>query len=312
MRKRLLSIVAIGLAAMLSLSGCAPIVEDAPQNLSIYATFYPIYALAGMVLQDVPGIELHCLVQPQDGCLRSYELSDWDIYLLGYSADAILAAGNGLEGDSDTLQKMAESSVPLVEVMYGMELYLNDRAEADEDSHFSGENPHVYLSIDGGIDIVQRIAASMDVLSAENADLFNQNADQAQEKLEALKQQMQTETADCHGVKAAILNETLFYVAQDCGLEIAAWFERESGTMLYGTTMEECLERLRVSGAQLALIEQQAPTALETALEDAGYAVARLDTLSTRSETEDGIEGYLDAMMENAKAVAEACRRILE
>ena len=137
MRKRLLSIVAIGLAAMLSLSGCAPIVEDAPQNLSIYATFYPIYALAGMVLQDVPGIELHCLVQPQDGCLRSYELSDWDIYLLGYSADAILAAGNGLEGDSDTLQKMAESSIPLVEVMYGMELYLNDRAEADEDSHFS-------------------------------------------------------------------------------------------------------------------------------------------------------------------------------
>ena len=77
-------------------------------------------------------------------------------------------------------------------------------------------------------------------------------------------------------------------------------------------TMEECLERLRESGAQLALIEQQAPAALETALEDAGYAVARLDTLSTRSETEDGIEGYLDAMMENAKAVAEACRRILE
>ena len=305
MKKRLLRCAAMGLIAALLLSGCAPIVGEAPRNFTVYATFYPIYALTEMIVDGAPDLELHCLVQPQDDCLRSYALSDWDLYLLAYSADAVIAAGQGLEGYSDALESLAESSVPLIEVMYGIELYQGN--EIDEDSHFSGDNPHAYLSIDGAIEIARRIAAMLSMVNEVNADVFERNFARTQEKLEDLKLRVQEQTKDCAGIKAAVLNEALFYVAQGCGLEIVTWFERESGTMLYGTSMDECLNRLRESSAQMVLIEQQAPQALQTALEEAGYAVARLDILSTRGEA-DGMQGYFEAMEENARAIAQAVR----
>ena len=101
---------AISVLLLLSLLvGCSPIVEDTPDAISLYATFYPIYALAQMVLQDVPDLTLNCLVQPQDGCLRAYSLSDWDLYLLAYSADGVIMGGCGLESFEDTLTALGQS-----------------------------------------------------------------------------------------------------------------------------------------------------------------------------------------------------------
>ncbi len=57
---------------------------------------FRVYALSAPILSGAPGITLKCLVQPQDGCLRNYELSDWDAALLG-SADAAILSGRGLE-----------------------------------------------------------------------------------------------------------------------------------------------------------------------------------------------------------------------
>ena len=69
-------------ALALTMSACAPLVEEAPEEAQIYATFYPFYALTALLTEDIEGLRLSCLVQPQDGCLRDYALSDWDLYLL--------------------------------------------------------------------------------------------------------------------------------------------------------------------------------------------------------------------------------------
>ena len=98
--------IAALLLMALMLSGCRPLVADAPKQLEVYATFYPICALADAVAQGVPDMALHCLVQPQDGCLRSYALSDWDIYMLT-SADAVIA-GMGPRGYLAALREVAE------------------------------------------------------------------------------------------------------------------------------------------------------------------------------------------------------------
>ena len=63
-------------------AGCVRIELPVPEPQTVYASFYPIYALAAGVCENVPGLTLSCLTQPQDGCLRSYELSDWDYQLL--------------------------------------------------------------------------------------------------------------------------------------------------------------------------------------------------------------------------------------
>ena len=71
----------------------------------VCATFPPFYALTALLTDGIDGLQLSCLVQPQDGCLRDYALSDWDLYTLA-SADIIIAGGRGLESFESTLQSL--------------------------------------------------------------------------------------------------------------------------------------------------------------------------------------------------------------
>lgn len=297
--------IALILFCLLTLSACAPIVEIPEPELNVYATFYPIYALAEMIAKDVPGIELHCLVQPQDECLRSYQLSDWDLYLLDYSADGVLAGGRGLESFSGTLETLSEHAFFLSEVLYGLDLYQFDNI-SDDESHFSGENPHLYLSVSGAIDILDSIAATLSVIDSDHATQYENNLAYAQDSLSTLQNTIHEQTMVCSGRKAAIMNESLIYTAQECQLEIVELIERENGEMLNGDHLNECISRLTESGAEIVLIEQQAPKMLTETLTEAGFRVVRLNTMSTYSEN-DGADGYLEALRENAAAVMTAC-----
>lgn len=297
------------LTTVFLLSGCSPIVKDVSQTTNIYTTFYPIYALTEQIAEGVENVEIHCLVQPQDVCLRSYDLSDWDLYLLGYSADAVLSAGNGLEGFEDKLHEIGESVLPVAEVLYGVPMEQFEDVASDEESHFSGENPHVYMSLSNAAVILDNIAGTLSILDSENADSYAANCISAQEKFEQIWADVEKQTEVCNGVTAAVMHEALLYPALECGLEIAAVFERESGEMLYGNSIEECLTELEEKKVQVVLLEQQAPRALIEVLTEAGYAVVRLDILSTYSENK-GAEGYVNALIGNAQRIADACANL--
>ena len=301
-RRRLLSLAVV---LIFILSGCSPVVESSKQTLSVYATFYPIYALASLITQEVPDLELHCLVQPQDGCLRNYQLSDWDLYLLNYSADAVLAGGRGLESFEETLEALSEERLSLSQVLYGLELYQANSVDHEEATHFDGSNPHLYMSVDGAMQIMESLVATMSILDPRYAETYESNLQLALEKLSNLKTEIQEKVNNCSGQPVAILNEALFYVAQDYHMDIVATVVRESGTNLYDDALESCLNTLQESGAKIVLIERQAPKPLLDALEDAGYVVAQMDVLSTWGET-DGFEGYFTAQRANAEAAANA------
>ena len=59
-KKRLLALIT---ALVLLLSGCTPSATapeaEGAQETVIYATFYPIYALADMIVGDAPDVTLH-------------------------------------------------------------------------------------------------------------------------------------------------------------------------------------------------------------------------------------------------------------
>lgn len=295
------------LSIAMMFAGCSPIVADIPQDKTVYATFYPIYALADMIVEGVDGRQLHCLVQPQDDCLRSYALSDWDLYILNYGADLLLSAGNGLESFEDKLAEMGESSLPVAEILYGLEMQVFENS-SDEESHFSGDNPHLYMSMNGADAILENISAAMMLLDAEKAELYEANLIKAQAELTDVRRYIEETTEVCFDFACAVMNEALFYTADDCNLSIAAQYERESGEMLYGDDLEKCIDDFRKSAVDLVLIEAQAPEALVNALEQAGFAVVRLDVMSTHAES-DGAEGYLNALKNNARLIAEACIR---
>ena len=294
-----------------ALSGCnlhAATEEASPETeaLSIYATFYPIYGITALVADGVPELQINCLAQPMDGCLRSYSLSDWDLALLVRSADAVISGGRGLETFESTLYALGEDGPAIVSVLYNLELATVKPAnETGEESHWTDENPHIYMTIDGAIAIAERIAANLTVLDPEYADLYAENLEKAKNRLESLREEMHSTTGDLTGRKVIVMNEALVYAAREYGLDVELCYARESSESLYDRELEDCIELLRACDARVILMEKQAPEAFRRALEEAGFRVAALDVLSTRRASE-GTEGYFEAQLENARALAAA------
>lgn len=291
-----------------SLSACSRKTDDAIDDVttSIYSTFYPLYAATEWLVDGVSDVRANLLVQPQDGCIRSYQLSDWDLALLS-SADLIVSGGRGLESFESVLYSLGESGPVVSSVLYNMDLDVQRGVNTKEDteSHWLDENPHIYMSIDGMDEIVQRICSTLILRDAENEDLYRSNLSKIQIELEKLQSEILTETASLKDKKVIVMNEALIYAAKAYGLEADLFYERESGADLVDADLDQCLKVIQKTDARVILLEKQAPQALCEALEDAGYSLARLDILSTR-DASDGAKGYFEAQRANIQVVRTA------
>lgn len=306
MKRRILALALCVALLTCLLTGCAK--QKARQAekdeiFDVYAGFYPIYAAAAMICEDVPDIRLNCLVQPQDGCLRDYALSDWDLALLN-SADAVLIGGRGLESFESLLYTLGENGPGVSALLYNMDLRSFDAA-ADEDSHWSGENPHIYMSTDGAIALAERITGSLSLLDAKNSSKYAENLEAAKQKLAAVQAEIRKESALAEGQSVILMNEALLYTAEEFGLTVEKCIGRESGEAFYDSALASCIAELENCASRVILIEKQAPEAFCRTLEDAGFVLARLDVLSTRRAGE-GYEGYLEALRQNAAAISAA------
>ena len=299
----MLAIIAVTLAA------CGPVVAPEADSISVYATYYPIYALTDAVMRDIPDAELHCLVQPQDGCLRDYQLSDWDIRLLA-AAGAVISGGRGLESFESMLFSWGDKGPAVSAVLYNLELYNQGKGSGDSEreSHLEVENPHLYMSMEGAEQIVQSISAMLMSLDPRYAEKYVSNTDAALESLRELARRAREIMDPWTGRRVILMNEALIYVAQDYGLEVADWIDRESGDGMYDETLQSCIERLQAADADVILIERQAPRRLVEALEDAGFTVAALDVFSTHREGE-GFDTYIQGQLDNARRIADAFER---
>ncbi len=306
--RRLVLLSTILAALCLALSGCKPLVDDSDieENFTLYASFYPIYALSDMIVRDVPGMTLRLLVQPQDGCLRLYALSDWDAYLLAQS-DAVIIGGQGLELFGDSLTALGEDGPAVVTAMSALTLLRNGD---DSESHFDGVNPWLFLSVDGAMDITRAICSNMLALDEPYAQKYTDNLDKALVELSDLRQSMSAALVGCDtDVPIALAHEGLIYLANDMDLNVAAQIERESGVMPDDAEFADMLDALNSGGVRAVLIEKQAPDALIAALARNGYEVIRIDTLSTGVESM-GADGYVNAMRNNAEAIATGLKDI--
>lgn len=300
-------LAALALACALLMTGCSRIVDDEPRPAVVFASFYPVYALCELALTGINGISVACLTQPQDDCLRSYELSDWDIYTLAYSADIVVVAGRGLEGFESALYSMGDNGPVLISAMSGLSLFNDsDRTTATEDTgHLVGANPHLYMSIRGARNMTVNILSGFAELFPELSNELIASGDAALARLDALYSETREICAPCAGEGVIIMHEALIYPALEYGLNVRYWCDRESGASYYGAKLDELIAEMQESGARVAFIEKHASPALVTAIEAAGIRVAKLDII-TGYTAADGAEAYFAAQLDNARAIASA------
>ena len=307
MRRRI-AIATLILVIIAVLAGCKRLVKPEDESISVCASFWPVYVLTDAVMADVPDAALRLLAQPQDGCLRNYQLSDWDAAILA-GADAVVMGGRGLESFETMLFSLGDEGPAVSAVLYNLDLYNQDqKVDGESESHLDGAIPHLYMSLEGAKQMIDSISASMQSLDPGYAEKYVQNAESAGERLEGLLEENRALLTDCKGQKVILMNEALIYAARDYDLEVAEWIDRESGTGLSDNELDACLERLDGADAKVILIEKQAPQALTEALEAAGYAVARLDVFSAHREGEN-FDIYLEQQSANARAISDAFAR---
>lgn len=283
------------LTLVVCLCGCHKMVED-DGELTLYASFYPIYVLALGICQDVPDTHLRCLTLPQDSCIRSYELSQWDAGILT-DADALILGGRGLE----SFQEQAEASgFPMVLAMEGVALTGDDTEADDAENHWAGPNPWLFLDPAGAAEIESSIAHALALLDPGNAARYEENLEKETRKLNDLAADM----AVPEGGSVAVLHEGLIYLARAMNLSVTAQVEREPGYALSDNELALAFKTLGESGARTVLLERQAPDSLERELAQAGYSVARVDTLTTHTQADP--DAYFGIMRENALEVRRA------
>jgi ABC-type Zn uptake system ZnuABC Zn-binding protein ZnuA len=159
-------LMALFMTVALLLTGCAPEISLTENVQQIYASFYPIYALSSLVLDEIPGIRLKCLVQPQDDCLRLYELSDWDASVISYDADCIIIGGNGLESFENTVYSFGSNGPAVISATDSSDPYEYQIVEnaGTNTGHLTGKNPDLYMSVTGAMEMVQTINTSIKTL----------------------------------------------------------------------------------------------------------------------------------------------------
>lgn len=309
-RKSWAALCALLAALAMLLGGCASPAEEQTQQVAgtqIYASFYPVYMMARPILKDAPGIELHCLVQPQDGCLRNYSLSDWDARLAS-GADGLIVAGEGLESFEGWALSLGEEGPAVMRVYDGVSL-LGERLEteaSDEDiSHFEGLNPWAWLSVEGAKAMAESIAGMMGELDSEYAHLYEENFSAYSKTLDELSLQMDEIMTGYQYQKVVLMHEGLEYMAQELGLNSVLTIERESGEQMEGEELTELVGQINESGAKILLAEKQLPTAFKQALEEAGFHLALIDTFSTHS-TAAQQDDYQTTMLENVRQIVQA------
>lgn len=303
--KRFLLIAAAALIA-LPLAGCHRLVpEETDKAQTIYASFPPVYALSQPILRVAPDITLKCLVQPQDGCPRSYQLSNWDEALLA-SADAVIMFGRGFESFENQL---SQGSLAAVGAMNGLTLINNGvlAPDGDDADHFDQENPWAYLSVERAREICGLITAGMVALDPGYEELYEDNYAHFDDDLEALRTRMAELILAAPEEGVAVAHEGLFYLADDLGLPVSAVIRREPGSDLTRSELDSAIRTLKDGGTKVVMMERHAPQSLRNALESAGFQLALIDTLVTRAAPSGA--DYITAMEQNARAVADALAR---
>ena len=302
MKKRITALILL----LMLLTGCVK-VPQAEAKLRIYTSFYPLYAMCGRLLQDVDDVSLNCLVQPQDGCLRNYALSDWDFAILS-EADVVVIGGRGLESFENTLYSLGDNGPAVLTAMQGLYLYQDSHIEqtsSEDSSHLSGANPYLYLSFSGASQITEQLADALTELLPTWSDRIQQNDEALQMEIASAKAVWDAALADRSGKKVAVLCETAVYPALDFGLQMAYQLEREPGTTLFQEATDNLLQELTDRDIKAVLLEQQAPADLVDSLTEAGFTPIKIDMLSSYPQ-DVGFDGYLTALGRNAERIDKA------
>lgn len=285
------------LAGIIIISGytiqpAEPAAQESDQNLTITASFYPIYIALLNIVQDIPGVEVMNLTPPVTGCLHDYTLTPEDMKNLE-KTDILVNNGAGMESFLDEVASR-KPDLRMIDASKGITLLRDEE----------GDNPHVWVSISKAIIQVENIADQLAALDPKHADKYGENSAAYIAKLSELRDRMHRELDGIENRNIITFHESFPYFAEEFDLQIAGVIEREPGTEPSAKELAETIEKVRALDVKAIFVEPQYPAkTAEVIARETGANVYTLDPVVTGPENDDA---YLRIMESNLKTLKEA------
>ena len=272
-------------------------VKKTKDEFVIWADSYPLYALAGRIVKDVPGMSIIYSLQPQDEGLEQYTLSDWDKAIIS-ECDVIMLNGGGYESfESD----VASGEKPVITAVSGLKYTVDDINVYGNGGGEPITDPDLYLGIDGARQMLEAITANMLALDEVYTARYYTNLSEAEAYLYTIEEQINACKIDTP-VPAAAAHKALYYTAEECGLDCKYIIDREPASCPGDNELNEILADLTEAGISVLLTEKQAPYEFTAFFEQNGITVISVN-LMTSLTAQDGIEAYGNTLVENAKTI---------
>ena len=284
---------------MLSLSGCGAVAED----VSIMATFYPVYVLAENVLDGVEGVSLSSMTPPSTGCLHDYQLLTSDMRALA-KAQALLINGAGMEA---FLPDVADQfpHLTVIDCSVGVDLIAEEEDGEDGHEHDHGEyNAHIWLAPENAVQMVKNLRDRLSALLPGQAERIAANAEAYMERLTALDAELRAAIEPLPRKEIVTFHEAFPYFARAYGLEVKAVVALEPDEPVSPRMLKAVIEKVKAAGNPPLFSEPQYENAaLRTVAQETGAPVYELDPLVTG----DGAKtAYEDVMRKNLQVLLEA------
>lgn len=305
-------LIYILLGAVIGLSGCGNTggnMTAQDGTLQVVTSFYPMYLLAQEALNDVEGITLTNMAQPETGCLHDYELTTKDMKTLE-GADILIINGGGMEG----FLEQAISRYPalhIIDTSSGvMPLEENDEGHVHEEAHVEvheahvqehdhGANAHYWLSPANACIQVDSIASELATLMPEEAEQLGANAEAFRGQAEDLKEQMAGMQQE--HVHVGIFHEGFAYLANEMGFHTVIGIFAEEYSAPSAKEVTEAIEMAKAEDVKLYLIADDIGAEYGALLmSEAGGQMVLLDPLTNIDK--DGAS-YLERMEKNVSSI---------
>ena len=284
----------LSLLLLLPLAGCGAAAED----VSVMATFYPVYVLAENVLDGVEGVRLSSMTPPATGCLHDYQLLTSDMKALA-KAQALLVNGAGMESFLPDLAGQFPS-LKIIDCSQGVELLAEEGEEHDHGEY----NAHIWLAPQNAVQMVKNLRDGLSELLPDKAEQIRANAEQYIARLEALDAELREAIAALPNKKIVTFHEAFPYFAKVYGLEVAAVVALEPDEPISPRMLKRVIQQVKEAGNPPLFSEPQYEnTALRTVAQETGARVYELDPLVTG---DGALTAYEDTMRRNLDVLRQA------
>ncbi|WP_105145557.1 zinc ABC transporter substrate-binding protein AdcA [Streptococcus suis] len=291
----------------LLLGACGNSTASEDGKLNIVTTFYPVYEFTKQVAGDEANVDLLVKAGTE---VHGYEPSAKDIARI-QEADAFVYENENMETwVHDVEGSIDTEKVNVISATEGMLLLPGGEEEHEghdhsEEGHSHAYDPHVWLSPERAITLLENIRDSLVAKYPEKKDAFETNAAAYIEKLDALDAKY-SETLSAAKQKYFVTQHTAFaYLALDYGLKQVSITGVAADEDPTPSRLAELTEYINKYGIKYIYFEENASKSVaETLAKETGVQLDVLNPLESLTD-EDMKNGkdYISVMEDNLTAL---------